>query len=121
MPSHREPVSLSSTSSTNLFWTPAQMVAHQTSNGCNIRPGDLFGSGTVTGEEPDGFGTLLDAFGPHRKELELNGLRRTFLEDGDCITLTAHAIRPGYASIGFGACIGHIVPALDLAPHRKTS
>ncbi len=82
-----------------LYWTPAQMVAHHTSNGCNLEPGDLFGSGTVTGLAPDEFGTLLDAPTPR------------FLEDGDRLVMKAHARREGFVTIGFGDCEGTILPA----------
>lgn len=96
----------------HLYWTPAQMLAHQTSNGCNIATGDLLGTGTVSGPEADAFGTLLDAISPDCPAVVAGDARRVFLEDGDAILLKAQARREGFASIGFGECRGAILPAL---------
>ena len=82
----------------DLFWTPAQMIAHHTSNGCNLRPGDLLASGTVSGPEPGAHGCLL----------ELGG---GFLRDGDEVVMRAYAEKPGLPRIGFGECRGTIAPA----------
>ncbi|MEO5672355.1 MAG: fumarylacetoacetase [Ramlibacter sp.] len=107
----REAVRISHSHARHLYWTPAQIVAHQASNGCNLSAGDLLGTGTITGPEPDNFGTMLDAIGPDRASLRVGEAERTFLEDGDEMTLTAYARREGFATIGFGACTGAIVPA----------
>jgi fumarylacetoacetase len=81
------------------YWTAAQMVAHQTSNGCNLRPGDLLGSGTISGMEPGTYGSLMEQ-------------KRSFLMDGDEVVLSGRCSRPGYATIGLGEASGIITPAL---------
>jgi fumarylacetoacetase len=103
-------LSLSNTS--NLYWTFAQMVAHHSVGGCNLNPGDLFGSGTISSPEESGFGALLEITYGGRKPITLpNGEQRRFLEDGDEVIFRAHARREGAASIGFGECRGVIQPA----------
>jgi fumarylacetoacetase len=93
----------------HLYWTVAQMLAHHTSNGCNLRPGDLLGSGTISAQDAHGCGSLLESSRGGVQPLILaNGEQRTFLLDGDEITLTARARRPGWASIGFGECRGTV-------------
>jgi fumarylacetoacetase len=97
----------------HMYWTPAQLVAHHASAGCNLRPGDLFGTGTLSGPTPTSAGSLLEISQGGRNPLELeSGEVRRFLEDGDTIRLYARANRAGYVSIGFGPCAGTIVPAL---------
>ena len=104
------PFVLTRTDTSALYWTPAQMVAHHTSNGCNLRAGDLFGSGTISGEAPSSFGSLLEITRNGRERLALpDGETRGFLEDGDEIILTARCERDGAARIGFGACRGRVV------------
>ncbi|MCX7381612.1 MAG: fumarylacetoacetase [Alphaproteobacteria bacterium] len=108
LPPHR----LSRANTSDLYWTVAQMVAHHTSNGCNLSPGDLFGSGTISAVEDTGWGSLQELSLAGRRELTLpNGETRMFLADGDEITFRAQAARPGYASIGFGPCRGTVWPA----------
>jgi fumarylacetoacetase len=103
-------VALSST--LNMYWTLAQLVTHHTVNGCSLQPGDLFGSGTLSGEHPDSYGSLLETTVGGKQPLMLpNGESRTFLEDGDEVILRARCHREGYASIGFGECSGIIQPA----------
>lgn len=96
----------------SIYWTAAQMVAHHTSNGCNLQPGDLLGSGTVSGPNPDELGSLLEITrrGAHPVALP-GGEHRRFLEDGDAVTMRARCERAGYAAIGFGACRAIIEPA----------
>jgi fumarylacetoacetase len=107
-PAHK----LSEASSLSLYWTVAQMIAHHTSGGCNLEPGDLLGSGTISGETPTSFGSLLEITRGGKDPLTLsNGQTRTFLQDGDTIVYTAHCERPGFARIGFGECRGTVVPA----------
>ncbi|MBC3435175.1 fumarylacetoacetase [Pseudomonas sp. BW16M2] len=108
LPAHR--LTLSSTRS--MYWTVAQMVAHHSVNGCQLQPGDLFGSGTLSGAAPGSFGSLLEITegGKHPVELA-SGEVRKFLEDGDEIILRARCVREGVASIGFGECRGTIVAA----------
>ena len=108
LPPHR--VSLSNTR--HMYWTVAQMLAHHTSNGCNLQPGDLLGSGTISAPDPTGFGSLLETTRGGGEPLALpSGESRRFLEDGDEITLRARARRDGAAPIGFGECRATILPA----------
>jgi fumarylacetoacetase len=94
-----------------LYWTVAQMLAHHTSGGCDLRAGDLLGSGTVSADA-DGGGSLLELSNGGAQPIRLaNGEGRTFLLDGDEIILTARARRPGFAPVGFGDCRGTIVAA----------
>ncbi len=95
-----------------LYWTVAQMVAHHTSNGCNLQSGDLFGTGTLSGTEPGTAGCLLESTFGGRDAFKLqNGETRRYLEDGDEVIFRAHGHRAGFASIGFGECRGRVVPA----------
>ncbi|KAF5190906.1 Fumarylacetoacetase [Thalictrum thalictroides] len=94
----------------HLYWTITQQVAHHTINGCNLRPGDLLGTGTISGPEPDSLGCLLELTWNGKKSLTLNGLPRTFLEDGDEVVLTGVCKGDGY-NVGFGTCSGKIIPA----------
>ncbi len=99
-------------STTNMYWTVAQMVAHHSVNGCSLQPGDLFGSGTLSGASADSLGSLLEITQGGKQALELpSGETRTFLEDGDEIILKARCRRDGFASIGFGECRGRVMPA----------
>lgn len=97
----------------DLYWSPAQLVAHHTSNGCNLRPGDLLATGTVSGPDEGSEGCLLEM--RHRANpLRLtSGEERTFLLDGDCVILRGFTERPGLPRIGFGACEGTIMEARD--------
>jgi fumarylacetoacetase len=93
----------------HLYWTVAQMVAHHSSAGCDLRPGDLFGTGTISSPEPAGWGSLLELSQGGRAPLVLpGGETRRFLENGDAIIFRARAERDGI-SIGFGACRGTVV------------
>ncbi len=104
---------LSRSHARHLYWTPAQMVAHQTSNGCNLQVGDVLGTGTISGPGADEFGALLDAYDATRSKLSFSGFERSFLLDGDQIMLEARAHREGRVSIGFGPCRGQILPAVS--------
>jgi fumarylacetoacetase len=95
-----------------LYWTPAQMVAHHTINGCNLRPGDLIGTGTISGPSPAELSSMLEFTNAGSKPFVLpNGEQRGFLEDGDEVTFRGRCHRSDYVSIGFGACIGGIQAA----------
>jgi len=97
---------------TDMYWTLAQLVAHHTSNGCNLRPGDLLASGTVSGAAPESRGCLLERTWRGTEPVRLpTGETRAFLEDGDEVTLRAHCERDGARRIGFGECSGRILPA----------
>jgi fumarylacetoacetase len=94
-----------------MYWTPAQMLAHMTVNGASIRTGDLFASGTVSGTRPDQYGSLIEISWNGRDPLPLpDGTTRTFLADGDEVTITASAPAPDGARIGFGEVTGRIRP-----------
>ena len=95
-----------------MYWTAAQLIAHHTVNGCNLRPGDLLGTGTLSSEGRETFGSLLELSEGGKRPIELpGGETRTFLEDGDEIVMKAHAVREGYRTIGFGECRGRIAAA----------
>ncbi len=103
------PVRLARTSTRDLYWTLAQMVTHHTVNGCNLRPGDLLASGTVSGPAPDALGCLLERTRRGAEPVELpDGETRTFLQDGDEVLMSASCEREGFARIGFGQCAGTI-------------
>jgi fumarylacetoacetase len=105
-------VRLSSVRATEIYWSFAQMVAHHTSNGCNLRTGDLLASGTISGPQPGSQGCLLEITRRGAEPLELpSGEQRSFLEDGDEITLTGFCEREGLPRIMLGECTGRIVPA----------
>jgi fumarylacetoacetase len=88
------------------------MIAHHTSNGCPLRPGDLIGSGTISGPEPHNRGCLLELTKKGRAPIKLpDGRQRCFLEDGDTVILHACCHREHFADIGFGACSGQILAA----------
>jgi len=107
------PHRLSIGSSRSLYWTPAQLLTHHASNGCNLGPGDLMGTGTVSAPTPDGCGSLLEITQGGRTPITLpSGEERRFLEDGDEVILCARARRDGAAPIGFGPCRGVVAPAL---------
>jgi fumarylacetoacetase len=108
------PARVSRSSLRDLYWTPAQLVAHHTSNGCNLRPGDLLGTGTVSGPEDDNRGCLLELTANGQQPLTLpGGEQRGYLADGDEVTLRGYCEREGYRRIGFGPCRGMIRPATD--------
>ncbi len=108
----KPPARLSLRNALDLYWTPAQMVAHHASNGCDLHPGDLFGTGTISSPEPTGWGALMEITRGGHEPLTLpNGEVRKFLEDGDELALHARAHRPGATSIGFGSCRGRVLPA----------
>lgn len=93
------------------YWTVAQMVTHHTVNGCALRPGDLFGSGTLSGPKPEQAGSLLELTEGGKKPITLsNGETRTFLQDGDSIALKGWCEKPGAVRIGFGECIATVLP-----------
>jgi fumarylacetoacetase len=91
----------------DLYWTLAQMLTHHASNGCNLRPGDLLATGTVSGATADSVGSLLERTKRGAEPMALpNGESRKFLEDGDEVILRGWCEREGYARIGFGECRG---------------
>jgi fumarylacetoacetase len=100
------------TSYRHAYWTVAQMVTHHTVNGCNLQPGDLLGSGTLSGPTLDQAGALIELTTGGRHPLALpNGETRTWLEDGDSVVIRGWCEKPGAARIGFGECLGTVLPA----------
>lgn len=107
------PVGLSRGAASNLYWTLAQLVAHHTVGGCDLRPGDLLGTGTISTPDDSGLGSLLELTKGGTQAITLpTGETRTFLQDGDELTIAARARADGRVSIGFGECRGVIEPAL---------
>jgi len=106
------PFTLSRGSATDMYWTMAQIVTHHASNGCNLQPGDLIGTGTISGPEKAAFGSLLELSRGGAEPIALpTGETRTFLEDGDEVILRATAKAEGRIPIGFGDCRAVILPA----------
>ena len=106
------PQRLSHGEARNMYWTAAQLLTHHASNGCNLQPGDLLGTGTISAPTDDGFGSLMEITRGGNQPIQLpTGETRTFLEDGDTLFLRAVAEANGYVSIGFGPCAGTITPA----------
>ncbi|ESN92725.1 hypothetical protein HELRODRAFT_108136 [Helobdella robusta] len=108
----REHVTISKSNYKYMYWTAKQQLSHHTVNGCNIRPGDLLASGTISGQTPDSYGSLLELCWKGTKPIHLSDtVTRTFLKDGDEVRLTGWCERDG-KRIGFGECSGKILPAI---------
>jgi fumarylacetoacetase len=106
---------VSSTSFKHQYWTVAQMLAHHTINGCNLRVGDVLGTGTVSGPTVSEAGALIELALNGAAPVELaTGEKRSFLEDGDTVALRGYCERPGFARIGFGECLGEVLPISDV-------
>ncbi|HWM67825.1 MAG TPA: fumarylacetoacetase [Steroidobacteraceae bacterium] len=113
-PARQAPSRLSASNFKHAYWTPAQMVAHHTVNGCNLQPGDLLGTGTQSGPLPGEAGSLLELSRGGTEPVHLaNGETRRFLEDEDAVILRGYAEQPGFARIGFGAAIGRVLAVAD--------
>jgi fumarylacetoacetase len=98
--------------SSAMYWSAAQIVAHHASNGCNMQPGDLIGTGTLSTAEATGLGSLLEISVGGKEPIDLaSGESRSFLEDGDELTLSARCVAEGAVPIGFGSCTGRVLPA----------
>jgi fumarylacetoacetase len=109
---HLRPSRLSAASLADMYWTAAQMLTHHASNGCNLQPGDLFASGTVSGPDPGSQGSMLELTRRGAEPIVLpTGEERKFLHDGDEIILRAYFQREGAARIGLGECSGLVVAA----------
>lgn len=108
------PIHVSETNTTNLLYSFAQMLTHHTITGCNLRTGDLLGSGTISGKEPGSQGSLLEQTNGGKEPLTLadGKTKRVFLEDGDEVILKAVAGNVDGAYVGFGECVGRIEPAV---------
>jgi fumarylacetoacetase len=104
------PLRLSRGNAADLYWTPAQLVAHHTSNGCDLRPGDLLATGTISGPAKESRGCLLELTWRGAEPLTLpSGESRKFLEDGDEVIMRGYCEREGSVRIGFGECRGVVV------------
>jgi len=112
---HEPPHRLSSTTFKHAYWTIAQLVAHHTINGCDLRAGDLLGTGTQSGPTPAEAGSLLELSAGGRQPVPIGGgEQRTFLQDGDTVIFRAWCEKPGAVRIGFGEVQGQITPAVDV-------
>ena len=106
------PHALSHSEARHMYWTPAQLVTHHASNGCNLQTGDLLGTGTISGPTAESAGSLIELSEGGKKPVTLpSNETRAFLEDGDALILRARAEADGFVSIGFGDCRGRIMPA----------
>ena len=107
-----EPALISRGNFSDMYWTIAQMLVHHTSTGCNMRPGDLLASGTISGPTEDSRGCLLERTWRGQNPIKLpDGTERKFLQDGDEVTMSAFAQNQSGYRIGFGKCTGVILPA----------
>ncbi|MBV7483652.1 fumarylacetoacetase [Bordetella sp. BOR01] len=106
------PAHLSASNFRDAYWNIAQLIAHHTVNGCNLQPGDLLGTGTLSGPNPDQAGSLLELSQGGKTLVDLPwGEQRTFLQDGDQVIIRAHCHKPGYPRIGFGESSGTVLAA----------
>jgi len=105
------PMRVSTANLRNLYWSPAQLLAHHTSNGCNLRSGDLLATGTISGPDPGSEGCLIEMRARPEPLTLPTGETRAFLHDGDTVTLRAFTQSPRLPRIGFGSCTGTITPA----------
>jgi fumarylacetoacetase len=109
----RPAVRLTRSAFEGMYWTLAQMLTHHASNGCNLRPGDLFASGTVSGTTKDSRGCLLELTWRGTEPVALpDGETRAFLADGDELSLRGYCERDGAVRVGFGECRGEVLPAV---------
>ena len=93
-----------------MYWTVAQQIAHHTVNGCNLNVGDLLASGTISGTEPNSYGSLLELTWGGKNPITLpDGSTRTFLEDGDTVTINGYAEKNGIR-VGFGELRNTVLP-----------
>jgi fumarylacetoacetase len=110
-PKNSEETVVSRTNFKYMYWSISQQLAHQTVNGCNVRSGDLYGSGTISGKEPDSYGSMLELTWKGTKPLKMkDGSKRKFIEDGDTVILRGHC-ENDQVRIGFGTCVGRIKKA----------
>jgi fumarylacetoacetase len=106
------PTPISTSNLRDLYWSFAQMITHHTSNGCNLLPGDLLATGTVSGPEDSAAGCLLELTAGGAKPIELaNGESRAALEDGDEVILRGLCRREGFPDVSLGECRGVVLPA----------
>ena len=117
-PQGGEATTIAETNYNEMYYSAAQQLAHHTSSGCPMRVGDLLGSGTISGPEKSQRGSLIEQSWGGKEPFTLqSGETRTFIEDGDTLTLIGTAKGDGY-SIGFGDCVGEMMPARD-DPYKR--
>ncbi|XP_024136922.1 fumarylacetoacetase isoform X2 [Oryzias melastigma] len=110
-----EPVTICNSNFKYMYWTMKQQLAHHTVNGCNVRAGDLLASGTISGPNPESFGSMLELSWRGSKNIQLTGGQtRTFLNDGDEVIITGFCQGDGFR-VGFGSCRGTVLPACSSA------
>lgn len=111
----KSPITICNSNLKYLYWTMQQQLAHHTINGCNMKTGDLCGSGTISGPTPNSMGSLLELTWNGSNPIRINGneAERTFLQDGDTVTITGYCQGKDYL-VGFGECAGTIYPALNI-------
>ena len=102
---------ISRTNYAEMYYSAAQQLAHHTTSGCAMNVGDLLGSGTISGPRKENRGSLLELSWGGREPFAITGGTRTFVEDNDTVTLRGAALGRGYR-IGFGTCVGKVIPAL---------
>jgi len=112
-PEMQEPETIVKSNLKYMYWSMAQQLTHHTANGCNMRPGDLLGTGTISGPTEDSFGSMLELTWAGSKEIKLQGGKviRKFLQDGDKVVIRGSCTAPDGSRIGFGECAGEILPA----------
>jgi fumarylacetoacetase len=109
---HEAAVEILTSNAKYLYWTPAQMVAHHTINGCNLQPGDLIGTGTISGPTRAELSSMLELTTAGERPVVLpNREQRSFLGDDDEVTFRGRCSRQGFVPIGFGSCVGRIAAA----------
>lgn len=112
-PEGADPTTVCRSNLRNLYWSMKQQLVHHSSTGCNMQPGDLLGSGTISGSTPDSYGSMLELSWRGSNPVKLdNGEERKFLKDGDTVTMTGYCQGDGYR-VGFGQCVGQVLPALE--------
>jgi fumarylacetoacetase len=106
------PAFLSRSNFRDAYWNVAQLITHHTVNGCNLQPGDMLGTGTLSGPQASEAGSLLELSNGGKNPIELPwGEKRTFLQDGDQVIMRAECVKAGYPRIGFGESSGTVLPA----------
>lgn len=108
---HAGPAPVASSHTRHLYWTPAQLLAHHTSSGCNLLSGDLLGTGTISGPGAGEEGSFKELSAGGERPFAVGDAQRCWAEDGDWVVLRARAARNGAVGIGFGDCVGTVLPA----------
>ena len=110
-PAMSEPARVVTSNFKNLYWNVKQQLVHHSVTGCNMRAGDLLGSGTISGQTEDSFGSMLEQCWKGTKEVNVGDETRKFLKDGDTVFMTGLCQKEGYGNVGFGECKARVVPA----------